>query len=137
MLPFVNRLNPLELETLKNDPRQLTKQETAWIREILQTRVDWMDADISKTQVIAKGPCDEGISFLLRAPVPENPGAISDSGNIGRVVVTTDDTSLIEIRLSPLHGRLYELFVLYVNPAHPERMLPERWIEVSHEAFAL
>ena len=118
-------------------PRPLTEQESAWIHEILQTRDEWRDADIGQTEVISRMPCDEGISVLLRAPAPENTKAGLDSGYIGRIVICTDDSSLIEARLDHLNGRLHELFVLFVDPKHPRRSLPERWTEASHEAFAL
>src|SRR5208283_686927 len=116
------------------EPRPLTERESTWIREILQTSEEWRDADISKTRVIAEGPCDEGISILLRAPEPENPKPGLTAGYIGRVVICTDDASVIEVRLTQSEGRLHELFVLFVDPKHPRRSLPESWTEVSHQA---
>lgn len=119
------------------EPRPLTERESEWIREILQTSEEWRGADISRTQVIGEGPCDEGISILLQAPEPENSKAGSMADYIGRLVICTDDDSVIEVRLTQSYGKLNELFVLFVDPKHPRRKLPASWIEVSHEAFGL
>jgi len=119
------------------EPRPLTEQESTWIREILQTNEEWKDTAISKTRVVAEGPCDEGISILLRGPESERTDLRSPSGYVGRIVICTDDDSLIEIRLTYSYGRLDELFILFVDPRNPKRRLPERWTEVSHEATAL
>src|ERR1700677_2340622 len=54
-------------------PRPLTERETGWIRDILQANDEWRGADISRTQVVAEGPCDEGSSIRLQSPEPENP----------------------------------------------------------------
>ena len=119
------------------EPRTLTTRESAWVREILQTAPDWKDADISRTQVIAEGPCDEGISIRLRAPQPENSTPDPTAGYIGRIVICTDEGSLIEVRLTQSGGRLDELFVLFVDPKHPRRTLPSNWTERSHEALGM
>lgn len=126
---------------MKNDvrevkPRPLTEREAGWIREILQTRGEWKDADISKTEVIAEGPCDEGLSIVLRDP-EQNLKAASVSGYIGRIWITNNDGSIIEVRLTFSDRRLNELFVLFVDPKHPKRTLPESWTELSHQASSL
>lgn len=117
--------------------RPLTKQEYGWLREILETSEEWRDADISQTHVIAQGPCDEGTSFLLQASDPENPRHPGGAGYIGRLVICTADDAMIEVRLSQSDGRLRELFVLFVDPKHPDRSLPATWTEVSHEAIVM
>ena len=119
------------------EPRPLTEQESTWIREILQSNEQWKDTAISGTEVIAEGPCDEGISIHLRGPESKRTELRSASGYVGRIVICTDDDSLIEIRLTYSYGRLDELFILFVDPRNPKRTLPERWTEVSHEATAL
>ena len=119
------------------EARPLTKHESDWIREILQTSEEWRDADTSWTQVIAPGSCDEGVSFVLRAPDPENPKSERGASYIGRLVIWTADDSMIEVRLTQANGRLSELFVLFVDPKHPSRRLPESSAEVSHEAIAM
>lgn len=119
------------------EPRPLTEREAGWIREILQTSEDWKDADISKTQVVAEGPCDQGLSFILRASEPENSKPGPTMGYIGRIWITNNDGSVIEIRLTQSERRLRELFVLFVDTKHPRRTLPENWTEVSHQAFPL
>ena len=86
---------------------------------------EWRDADTSRTQVIAQGPCDEGLSFVLRATDPENPRSERGAGYIGRLVICTADDSMIEVRLTQADGRLSELFVLFVDPKHPSRRLPK------------
>jgi hypothetical protein len=121
----------------KVDPRPLTDREIGWISEIVKTRPEWSSADISRTEVIAEGASDDGISALLQAPEPEEPKLAGDRGYIGRIWITNLDDSIIEVRLTHINGRLNELFVLFVDPKHPHRVLPERWTEVSHEAFAL
>ncbi len=127
---------------MKNDvkeiePRSLTAREGGWIREILQANEEWRDADISRTQVVAEGPCDEGISFRLRAPEPENPKPVAREGSVGNVWIHTDDNCSINIQLSQWNGRLQEMYVLYIDPKHPRRTLPESWTEVSHEAHSM
>lgn len=118
-------------------PRPLTKREERWIREILQTSDEWKGADISKTQVVAEGPCDEGLSFLLHAPQPQHPNPGSAAGYIGRIVIWNNDNTFIEVRLDQVDGKLRELFVLFVDPKHPQRGLPDSWVEVSHEATSM
>jgi hypothetical protein len=117
--------------------RPLTKRESDWIGEILQTSKEWRDADSSRTQVTAQGSCDEGLSFVLQAPGPENPRSGRGAGYIGRLVICTTDDSMIEVRLTQADARLRELFVLFVDPKHPSRSLPESWAEVSHDAIAM
>jgi hypothetical protein len=117
--------------------RPLTEQEYGWLREILETSEEWRDADIGNTRVIAEGPCDQGISFLLQAPAPENPRQPCGASYIGRLVICTADDSMIEVRLNQSDGRLRELFVLFVDPKHPHRGLPATWTEVSHDAIAM
>ena len=118
------------------EPRPLSEQESVWIREIVQTNEEWKDADLSNTQVVAEGPCDEGLSMVLRQP-EENERLGSSAGYIGRLVICTDDNCFIEIRLTYSGKRLHELFVLFVDPKHPKRTLPKSWKEVSHEAYKL
>jgi len=119
------------------EPRSLTNREEGWIREILQTNEEWREADISKTHVVAEGPCDEGLSILLRAPEPENSKLGPMAGYIGRLWIQNDDDSVIEVRLTQSNRRLHELFVLFVDPKHPGRQLPESWTEVSHQALSM
>ncbi|MGA2194819.1 MAG: hypothetical protein ABSH40_06075 [Bryobacteraceae bacterium] len=127
---------------MKNDvkdiePRPLTEREAGWIREILQANEEWKNADISRTQVVAEGPCDEGLSMLLRAPEPEGPRSGPMVGYIGRLVICTGDDGVIEVRLTQSERRLRELFVLFVAPKHPRRELPRSRTEVSHEALGM
>lgn len=119
------------------EARPLTKLESDWILEILGTKGEWSGADIKQTKVVAQGPCDDGLSLILRAPDPENPKLAKEAGYVGRLVICTADDSLIEVRLSQAGGRLDELFVLFVDPKHPDRKLPESWTEISHEAIAM
>jgi hypothetical protein len=116
------------------EPRPLTEREASWIRDILQANENWRVADISRTKVIAEGPCDEGISFCLEAPEPENPNSKDKSGSVGNLWIQVDDGSTINVQLSQSDGRLRELYVLFVDPKHPKRKLPESWKEVSRQA---
>jgi hypothetical protein len=128
----------VQIDQNEASTRPLTEQESSWIREILQTRDEWKNADISRTRVISRKPCDEGLSVLLEAPEPENSSPTGlESDYIGRIWICTDDGSVIEVRLDHQGGRLRELFILFVDPRHPQRTLPERWAEVSHEARPL
>jgi hypothetical protein len=115
-------------------PRPLTQRETRWIRDILNVNEEWRDADISKTQVVSYGPCDEGVSIMLQAHEPENPKSKSRRPSIGSLWIQVDDGSIIDVQLSQSDGRLKEIYVLFVDPKHPKRTLPETWTEVSHEA---
>jgi hypothetical protein len=128
----------MECDARDIEPRPLTARESTWIREILQSSQGWENADISRTKVVAEGPCDEGVSILLRAPEPENPderGPIA--GYVGRIVICTSDGGLIEVRLTQSEGRLQELFVLFVDPQHPRRKMPDSWTESSHEVVGV
>jgi hypothetical protein len=62
-------------EPKKIEPRPLTQREAPWIRDIVRVNDEWRDADISETQVVAEGPCNEGVSIRLQAPEPEVPRA--------------------------------------------------------------
>lgn len=116
------------------ETRPLTPREASWIRAILQVNDEWREADISQTQVVAEGPCDEGISIKLQAPEPENPGATPTRGTIGNLWIDTDDGSTINVQLSRFEGRLQELYVLFIDPKHPKRKLPDSWNEVARHA---
>lgn len=115
-------------------PRALTEREVGWIRDILSANDEWQDADISRTQVIAEGPCDEGISFRLQAPEPENLKAKSRTESVGELWINTADKCTINVQLSHFQGQLREMYVLFVDPKNPKRHLPESWTEVSREA---
>jgi hypothetical protein len=115
------------------EPRPLSEREAAWIRGILRANDEWRDANISRTQVVAEGPCDEGISIRLQAPEPENPRA-KPVESVGELWIQTDDGSSINVQLSQFEGRLREIYVLFVDPKHRTRKLPETWTEVSREA---
>ena len=128
---------PMKNDVQNIEPRPLTRREVGWKREILQTSEVWKDTDIGGTEVIAEGPCDEGISIILRGPEPANTRSSAAEDYIGRLVICTDDNSMIEVRLTQADRRLHELFVLFVDPKHPRRKFPESWTEVSHEASEL
>ncbi len=115
------------------EPRSLTQREAGWIRDILQANDEWRDAHISRTQVVAEGPCDEGVSIRLQAPEPENPKA-KPVESVGELWIQTDDGSSINVQLSQFEGRLRELYVLFFDPKQRNRKLPETWTEVSREA---
>ncbi len=115
------------------EPRPLSEREAGWIRDILRVNNEWRDADISRTQVVAEGPCDEGISIRVQAPEPENPKA-KPVESVGELWIQTDDGSSINIQLSQFEGRLRELYVLFFDPKLRNRKLPETWTEVSREA---
>ena len=119
----------------EREPRPLTNRESNWIIEILQANDDWKACDISRTRVFAERPCDEGISILLRAPEPENSKTGLLTGYLGRILIFTDDDCMLEVQLTQFGGRLNELYVLFSDPKHPERRLPDSWKEVSHEVL--
>ena len=121
-----------EMEVI--EPRPLSDREAGWIKEILQVNPEWQDADISRTQVVAEGPCSEGISIRLQAPKPENPKAKSRRESVGELWINTNNGCSINVQLSQFQGQLREMYVLFIDPKHPKRTLPETWTEVSHEA---
>jgi len=94
-------------------------------------------ADVSWTQVVAKGPSAEGYSLLLEAPELENPGVKSRQESVGNLWIQTDDGSTINVQLSQFEGGLRELYVLFVDTKHPKRRLSETWTEVSREAVPM
>lgn len=115
------------------EPRPLSEREAGWIRDILRVNPEWRDADISRTQVVAEEPTDEGVSFVLRAPEAERPKA-KPVESVGELWIQTDDGSSVNVQLSQFEGQLRELYVLFVDPKHPKRKLPETWTEISREA---
>ncbi|HEX3154951.1 MAG TPA: hypothetical protein VHV32_10015 [Candidatus Angelobacter sp.] len=127
----------MEKQVKEIEPRPLSEREASWIRDILRVNDEWRNADISTTRVIAEGPCDEGICLRLKAPAPENPGSDSDAGSVGNLWIQVDDGSTINVQLSQYEGRLQEIYVLFVDPKHPERKLPTSWKEVSRQAANL
>ena len=116
------------------EPRALTERERGWISDILRANDEWRDADISRTQVIAEEPGEEGVSIRLQAAEPENPKAKSRRESVGELWIQTEDGCSINIQLSQFEGRLRELYVLFVDPKLRTRKLPETWTEVSREA---
>jgi len=127
----------MEKHVKEIEPRLLSEREESWIRDILRANDEWRDADISRTQVIAEGPCYEGITFRLKAPAPENPNSKSATESVGNLWIQVDDGSTINVQLSQSGGRLQELYVLFVDPEHPKRKLPESWKEVSRQAASV
>jgi hypothetical protein len=123
-------------EVREIEPRSLTEREAGWIHDILRVNEAWREADISKTQVVAEGPCDEGVSIRLRALEPENPKA-KPVESVGELWIQTDDGSSINVQLSQFEGRLRELYVLFFDPKQRNRKLPETWTEVSREAASV
>lgn len=116
------------------EPRALTERERGWISDILRANDEWHDADISRTQVIAEEPGEEGVSIRLQAPEPENPKAKSRRESVGELWIQTEDGCSINVQLSQFEGRLREMYVLFVDPKLRTRKLPETWTEVSREA---
>jgi hypothetical protein len=116
------------------EPRALTERERGWISDILRANDEWRDADISRTQVIAEEPGEEGVSIRLQAPEAENPKAKSRRESVGELWIQTEDGCSINVQLSQFEGRLRELYVLFVDPKLRTRKLPETWTEVSREA---
>jgi hypothetical protein len=116
-------------------PRPLTERESGWVRDILNASAAWRGVDFSKTQVVAEGQEDEGICFVLRADEPENLNEPSLLESVGNLWIHVDDGGTINVQLSQWRGRLQELYVLYIDPKHPNRSLPDEWVEVSREAI--
>jgi hypothetical protein len=131
---FLNDSESAMTDEVKDiEPRPLTEREAGWVHDILHANDEWRTADISRTQVVAEGPIDEGVSIRLQAPEPENPKA-RPVESVGQLWIQTDDGSTINVQLSQFEGRLRELYVLFIDKKHPKRKLPESWIEVSREA---
>jgi hypothetical protein len=116
------------------EPRALTEREKGWISDILGTNDEWREADIGGIQVLAEERGEEGVSFILKAPEPENPKAKSRRESVGELWIQTEDGCSINVQLSQFEGRLRELYVLFVDPKNLTRTLPETWNEVSREA---
>ncbi len=116
------------------EPRALTERERGWISDILKANAEWREVDLNRTQVIAEDEGKEGVSFILQAPELENPKTRTRQESVGELWIQTEDGCSINIQLSQFEGRLRELYVLFVDPKHPKRRLPESWVEVSREA---
>ncbi|GEM_PF-3319494 len=119
---------------LSSKSRPLSEREASWIRDILQVNDAWRETDISRTEVVAEESGEEGVSFVLQAPQPENPELKSQAESVGSLWINTDDGGTINVQLSQFEGRLKEMYVLFVDAKHPNRRLPEAWTEVSREA---
>lgn len=119
------------------EPRPLTERESGWVSDILKANDEWRGADISRTLVISEEQGEEGVSFALQAPEPENPEAKSRRASVGELWIQTEDGCSINVQLSQFEGRLTEIYVLFVDTKHPKRKLPETWIEVSREATSI
>ena len=133
----IDRSTSFADEEKEIEPRPLSKLEEGWVRSILDASVGWENADISNTQVIAEGPCAQGISFRLCAPMPENPTRTSVRNSFGELWIVTSDHQVINIQLSEWEGRLKTLHIQIIDSKHPRRViraLPESWTEVSCEA---
>ncbi|RZU28980.1 hypothetical protein BDD14_6566 [Edaphobacter modestus] len=128
------RRSKVSNEPKEIEPRPLSEREAGWISDILQVNDEWRNADISRTQVVAEGPCDEGVCIRLQAPESENPKAKSRRESVGELWIQTDDGCSINVQLSQFEGRLQELYLLFVDPKLRTRKLPETWNEVSREA---
>jgi hypothetical protein len=115
------------------EPRSPSEREAGWLHDILRANEAWRAADISRTKVVAEGPCDEGVSIRLEAPEPENPKS-SRRESVGELWITTADGCSINVQLSQFEGRLRELYVLFFDPKQRRRLLPESWVEISREA---
>jgi hypothetical protein len=124
-------------EVKEIEPRPLAIREAQWIRDIFQVSDDWREADLSKTQVVAEGPTTEGTRIVLRAPEPQNPRPKSRRETVGELWINTDDNCTINVQLSQFGGQLQELYILFVDPKHPERKLPDSWVQVSCDAGSL
>lgn len=120
-------------EVREIEPRTLSEREAGWLHDILRANEAWRAADISRTKVVAEGPCDEGVSIRLEAPEPENPKS-SRRESVGELWIATEDGCSINVQLSQFEGRLRELYVLFIDAKHPKRKLPETWTEISREA---
>jgi hypothetical protein len=118
------------------EPRSLSKLEESWIHSILNASVGWENADISNTQVIAEGPRAQGISFRLRAPLPENPKRAAVRNSFGELWIQTSDQLVINVQLSEWEGRLQTLHIQIIDSKHPRRLiraLPASWTETSRD----
>ena len=125
-------------EVVTIEPRSLSDIERGWVQSMLNASVGWEAADISETKVIAEGPNGEGISFVLQAPVPENPAAKAVRNSFCDLWIQTTDQLTINVQLSEWEGRLQELYVLIIDGKHPRRLIrtmPDRWVEISREAI--
>ena len=129
-----NKARPLQNGVREIPPRPLTQREVSWVQDILQVNPDWRGTDVSQTRVVAEGPVDEGVCFILNADEPENPKAASLRETVGNLWIQTGDGSTINIQLSHVAGRLHEIYVLFIDTKRPNRPLPESWVEVSRAA---
>jgi hypothetical protein len=122
------------------EPRPLNARELDLISDILRVNVEWKDADLSMTKVIAEGTCGiNGTSWcaILRAPVPENPQAKSERESVGQISINIKGGGAIIVQLSQSGGRLEELYLFFVDSKDPKRKLPTDWVEISREAANL
>ena len=126
--------SPSEIGPKEIVARPLSEREVGWISDILRVNDEWQRADISRTEVVAEGPTDEGVSFVLRAPEPENSTTGPMRESVGNLWIQLNDGSSVNVQLSQVDGCLRELYVLFIDPKHPKRALPADWVEVSRKA---
>jgi hypothetical protein len=104
-------------------PRSLSDRELSWVQSMVGASRGWEMADLSRTRVVAEGPNSEGITYVLEAPAPENPGVNSVRSSIASLWIQTTDQLTITIQLAERQGRLQELYVLLVDTKHPRHLI--------------
>ena len=113
--------------------RPLSKRERDWIAEILQINPAWADVDFAATRVVGDCACGKCHTVYLDSDLPQNPRLSGTKGYIGRIEIRTADEFGITITLDQGDGKLYELYVDFLDLS-PEgnRGAPPQWSEVAH-----
>jgi hypothetical protein len=113
--------------------RPLSRRERDWIAEILQSNSAWADVDFAATRVVGKCACGQCHTVYLDSDRPQNPRLSGTKGYIGRIEIRTADEFGITITLDQGDGKLYELYVDFLDLS-PEgnRGAPSQWTELAH-----
>jgi hypothetical protein len=119
-------------------PRDLSKQERSWIREILEQNPRWADVDLNDTQAVAQCDCGNCRTIYVHSSAPQNPSFAGTKGYVGRIEIITTDNFMISITLDQIDGVLSELYVDPLDLLEPgDRPLPNQWQEKVHTAIPM
>jgi hypothetical protein len=113
--------------------RPLSTREREWITEILQSNPAWADVDLAATRVVGECACGKCNTVYLDSDRPQNPRLLGTKGYIGRIEIRTADEFGITITLDQGDGKLYELYVNFLDLSPEDnRGAPSQWNEVAH-----
>lgn len=117
-------------------PRNLTPQETEWVREIVLSNAQWADAELSNLQVVAECTCGCRSVVLGKSMHPQNAKLIGHQGLVGEIelgIKLAEGEDIISVLLHYAEGSLSLLEVVWYNFPDP---VPHFWVEIRRTVSA-